>query len=310
MKASEFQLPSKLDVRRSFDRAADRYDIAAVLQREVCDRILERLDYIKLVPQHILDIGCGTGYGSTKLLARYANANVAGIDIAPAMLRHAGLRNVTPGAIRRLLGAAVRYRRVCADAEALPLAADCAELVFSNLTLQWCDASRFFSEAERVLAPGGLLMFSTFGPDTLRELRKVFGTLDERPHVNPFLDMHDVGDMLVHAGFGDPVMDMEIITLTYADLKSLMVELKSIGAHNVMPGRRSGLMGKDAWHRLVTAYEQFRKDNRLPATYEVVYGHAWKPLHAARKFPDGRQIIEFRSYPKALMSNEPNEASQ
>ena len=299
MKTGDLLLPDKRGVRRSFNRAADTYDSAAVLHREVCGRIFERLDYIKLTPRRALDLGCGTGFGSAKLLARYPEAQVIGLDIAPAMLRHAQERNTAPGLMQRLMGKTRRYRGLCADAEALPLMPGGMELVFSNLTLQWCDPSRFFSEAQRVLAPGGLLMFSTFGPDTLKELRDVFGALDKHPHVNAFLDMHDIGDLLVNSGFGDPVMDMEIITVTYADLKSLMIELKSIGAHNVLPGRHAGLMGRNAWQSIVSGYEKHRQGGRLPATFEVVYGHAWKPLQAPRKPDDGRQVIEFRTYPKA-----------
>jgi malonyl-CoA O-methyltransferase len=299
MKTGELLVPEKRGVRRSFDRAADTYDGAAVLHREICGRIFERLDYIKLAPRHVLDLGCGTGYASAKLLARYPDAQIIGVDIAPAMLRRARALNAAPGLMQRLMGKSRRYCGLCADAEALPLMPCSTELVFSNLTLQWCDPSRFLNEAQRVLAPGGLLMFSTFGPDTLKELRAEFGALDEYPHVNAFLDMHDIGDLLVNAGFGDPVMDMEIVTLTYADLKSLMIELKSIGAHNVLPGRRAGLMGRSAWQRMVSGYEKHRSDGRLPATFEVVYGHAWKPLQAPRKREEGRQVIEFRTYPKA-----------
>jgi malonyl-CoA O-methyltransferase len=293
MKSGEFQLPAKRDVRRSFDRAATSYDRAAVLQREVCGRILDRLDYIKLAPGRIVDLGCGTGHCAGKLLARYPQSQVVGLDIAAAMLRHARQRHPDPGLLQRLLGRTPRFQALCGDGEALPLAAASTDLVFSNLTLQWCEPVRVFAEVHRVLAPGGLFMFSTFGPDTLQELRAVFTSIDQRPHVNLFLDMHDIGDLLVPAGFGDPVMDMELITLTYADVKTLMIELKSIGAHNVMPGRRAGLMGKDAWQRIVVAYERHRRDGRLPATFEVVYGHAWKPLHAARKLADGRQVIDF-----------------
>jgi malonyl-CoA O-methyltransferase len=296
---SDFPLPAKRDVRRSFERAAPTYDGAALLQREVCERIFQRLDYIKIDPRRILDIGCGTGYGAAKLMERYARASVTGIDLAHAMLSLSARRNAPRSLLRRLSLQASRYHGVCADAEALPVTSASCELFFSSLTLQWCDPQRFFTEAWRVLAPGGLLMFSTFGPDTLKELRAAFANIDARPHVNPFLDMHDVGDLLLGAGFADPVMDMEIITLTYADLKAMLSELKSIGAHNVMPGRRAGLMGRDAWQRLVARYEAYRKDARLPATFEVVYGHAWKLAAAKRNRDDGRQVIDFHPAQKA-----------
>lgn len=284
-------IPDRRAVRRSFERAAGTYDAAAVLQREVCDRVMERLDYIKLAPKRILDLGCGTGYGTGKLLARYADAKVIALDLAVTMAARARQANVPKGWTSWF--STPRLRAVCADGEALPLAAGSADLVFSSLTMQWCDPERLFAEARRVLTPGGLLMFSTFGPDTLKELRQVFAKVDDHPHVNAFADMHDLGDQLVHAGFGDPVMDMEIITVTYADLKSLLLELKAIGAHNVLPGRERGLMGRQRWQRLVDEYDKLRSGNRLPSTYEVVYGHAWKPLQDKRKRPDGSQVIDF-----------------
>jgi malonyl-CoA O-methyltransferase len=291
---SQSVLPDRRHVRRSFDRAALTYDAAAALQREVCDRVVERLDFIKQVPRRVLDLGCGTGYGTAKLAARYGDARVVALDLAESMLPLA-LKAGAPEGWAKMSAWFQTPRRhaVCADAEALPLAHASIDLVFSNLTMQWCDPKRLFAEARRVLTPGGLLMFSTFGPDTLKELRSVFATVDALPHVNSFIDMHDLGDELVHAGFADPVMDMEIITVTYADLKALLMELKAIGAHNVLPGRERGLMGRQRWEKLIAEYDKLRKDGRLPSTYEVVYGHAWKPLQDKRKLPDGTQVIDF-----------------
>jgi malonyl-CoA O-methyltransferase len=181
---------------------------------------------------------------------------------------------------------------VCADVERLPFKRDSLDLVWSNLTLQWVgDLEASFREVHRVLRPGGLFAFSTFGPDTLKELRQAFAGLDGFGHVNRFTDMHDIGDMLVHAGFAHPVMEMEYLTLTYADLKSLLRELKAIGADTVLEGRRPGLMGRRLWQQVNENYERLRRDGRLPATFEVVYGHAW----AGRKdhLEDGRQLIAF-----------------
>jgi len=135
-----------------------------------------------------------------------------------------------------------------------------------------------------------LLMFSTFGPDTLKELRIAFQGVDGHTHLNRFADMHDIGDMLVAAGFSDPVMDMEYITLTYDDVKAVMQDLRSIGAHNATAGRASGMMGKKAWSRVLENYEALRRDGKLPATFEVIYGHAWKPQ--PKKISDGRAIIQ------------------
>lgn len=282
-------------VRRSFDRAAHSYDDAAVLQREINHRMLERLDYIKLQPNRVLDAGAGTGYGTQALRQRYPTAQLLALDIALGMLQTVVER-------RSLVERGLNWLRrrqdwaVCADLEALPLASGSVDLIWSNLALQWLNQpDRAFAEMHRALRVDGVLMFSTFGPDTLKELRAAFAGVDGYNHVNRFIDMHDLGDALVEAGFAEPVMDMEVITLTYTDIKAVMRDLKAIGAHNATQGRARGLMGKTAWSRVCAAYEQFRRDDRLPATYEVVYGHAWKvaPKHVA----DGRQIIEFRPRP-------------
>ena len=168
---------------------------------------------------------------------------------------------------------------LCADAEALPLATGSIDFVFSNATLQWCnDLDRTFAELRRVLAPGGLLMFTTFGPDTLRELRAAWAQADGHGHVSPFLDMHDVGDALVRTGFEGPVLDAEYLTLTYADLSGLLDDLRGLGATNATRERPRGLTSKARWHAMRSAYEVHRTEGRLPATYEVVYGHAWAPM--------------------------------
>ena len=294
---SSLNLPAKRAVRQSFGASASTYDQHAFLQREIGERLFERLQYIKLTPQRVLDIGCGTGYATQRLRERYAAAELIALDIAPAMLSVARQKTGARPLFKRLLGRSPGQRYLCADAEALPLASESIDLALSNLALQWCDPERVARETSRVLKPNGLFMFTTFGPDTLKELRAAFKAVDDAPHVNTFPDMHDIGDILVHAGFADPVMDQEIVTLTYTDLKPLLRELKGIGAHNVLPGRSTGLMGRQRWQRMVNAYELFRKDGRLPATYEVVYGHAWKPEFSKRKAIDGQQqigIAEFR----------------
>ncbi len=281
------------EVRRAFDRAAASYDAHAVLQREVCDRLLERLDFVTLRPERVLDVGCGTGYGLAHLRARYAEATCHALDIAPAMLQTARARLPQPTWAQRLTPGSGRLTHlVCADMEQLPLAPSSMHLVWSSLALQWAqDLEATFRGFHHTLAPGGLLIFATFGPDTLKELRAAFTAIDDAPHVNRFTDLHDIGDMLVHAGFSSPVMEMEMLTLTYADLKTLMRDLKGIGAHNAASARRRGLLGKSAWTRLEQAYETHRLDGRLPATFEVIYGHAWVGDKTLRE--DGRQVIQF-----------------
>ena len=259
--------------RRAFERAAAGYDSVAVLQKEMASRLLERLNYVRLAPRTILDLGAGTGLALDDLQRRYRQARVLALDFAFEMLRLARRR----GSLLR------RPTCLCADAEALPLAEGSVDFIFSNATLQWCnDLDRTFAELRRVLAPGGLLMFTTFGPDTLRELRAAWAQADGHGHVSPFLDMHDVGDALVRAGFEGPVMDAEQLTLTYQDLGGLMNDLRGLGARNATRERLRGLTGKSRWTAMRAAYEAHRHEGRLPATYEVVYGHAWAPLQRVK----------------------------
>ena len=183
---------------------------------------------------------------------------------------------------------------VCGDIERLPLASASVGLVWSNLALQWVhDLPRALGEMHRVLEPGGLLMFSTFGPDTLHELRRAYQGADASTHVNRFIDMHDIGDMLVAAGFADPVMDMERITVTYDEVRALMRDLKAIGAHNATRGRPEGLSARSVLQAVERNYEALRRDGKLPATFEIVYGHAWKP--EARVSPTGHPVIELKT---------------
>jgi len=270
--ADEFSLESAR-VGASFDRAARDYDAAAFLQKEVGERLLERLELTTLAPTRVLDVGCGTGRPTRHLIDRYPQAQVFGVDLAPGMLRVAQSNQSRFGG---WLGKGPRF--VCAEASQLPFAAASCELLYASLLLQWCeDLDATLLEWRRLLKPHGLLLFSTLGPDTLKELRAAWSAVDGFNHVNRFLDMHDVGDALIRAGFVEPVMDVEHITLTYEDATGLMRDLKTIGAHNVTAGRRRGLTGSGRLAAFTAAYERFRRDGRLPATYEVVYGTAWAP---------------------------------
>ena len=276
-------------MRRAFERAAATYDTHDVLQREVGGRLLEHLEGIRIDPSLILDLGCATGGSLGGLRARFPKARIGGVDIAQAMLRRA--RDRAPWWKRRFGGAPWL---VAGDAERLPFAHGSAELVFSNLMLQWCKPEAVFAEVSRVLPAGGLFMFSTFGPDTLKELRAAFTAAGRPERVNTFVDMHDLGDALVHAGFADPVMEMEMITLEYATVDALLRELKGLGssAHAV---QQQGLSATAALQTMRAEYEKLRRGGVLPSTYEVVYGHAWKV--APRKLADGRQVIDFRRRP-------------
>jgi malonyl-CoA O-methyltransferase len=228
---AERGFPEKRAVRRAFERAALAYDRHAVLQREVGGRLAQHLDPIRLAPRTVVDLGCGTGEAFPELARRFPAAQVVGIDLARGMLEAARAR--TP-AWRRWLHAR-SPRLVCADAERLPLATGSAQLAWSNLALQWCRPEAVFAEVARVLEPGGLIMFSTFGPDTLKELRAAFAAVDDHQHVNPFVDMHDLGDALVHAGLAEPVMEMEVLTLEYASVEAVARDLQAIGARNALP---------------------------------------------------------------------------
>lgn len=268
--------PYRIDggrVRRSFGQAAASYDAAAVLQARVRDELLSRLDVVRLEPVAVLDLGTGTGHAAAALKRRFRSSQVVALDLALGMLAEAAHRQT-------LLH---RFRRVCADAAALPLRNASVDLVVSNLMLQWCnDPDAVFAECRRVLKPGGLLTFTTFGPDTLVELRRAWAAADGLTHVNRFIDMHDVGDALLRAGLVEPVMDVERYTLTYETAGDLMRDLKAVGAHNANAGRPRGLTGKGAVARMTSAYEAVRREGRLPATYEVVYGQAWCPVETRR----------------------------
>jgi malonyl-CoA O-methyltransferase len=279
-------------VRRNFARAAaSGYDAVAVLQREVGSRMLERLDYVKIDPGRVLDLGCGTGASLGALSERYANSQVLGADISEAMLQ-AGRKERSR--LRWLLPFLRASRKasalVSADTLALPFTSGSVGLIWSNLMLHWLDDPvPAFREMHRVLNVGGLLMFSTFGPDTLKELRASFS--DGYVHTQRFADMHDYGDMLLACGFADPVMDVEVLTMTYSSIDDLFRDLRQSGAACAMQARRHGLMGRSTWHAARAEYEKHISQGRLPATFEVVYGHAWKVQ--ARKTADGGTIVRF-----------------
>ncbi|MGH8041935.1 MAG: malonyl-ACP O-methyltransferase BioC [Rudaea sp.] len=269
-------------IRRAFGRAAKTYTRNAALQRKVEARMLERLEYFPDKPTRVLDLGCGPGHGSAALRKRYRRAHIIALDLALPMLQR-----LRPGWRRPLA-------RVCADACALPLADASIDVVFSNLCVQWIDdLPGLFAELRRVLRPGGYLAFSTFGPDTLRELRAAWAAADAAPHVSAFAPIAAIGDTLLAAGFRDPVLDTEHFTLRYTVAADLMRELKAIGATNADARRARGLTGKAQYRRALDAYEGFRNDGALPATYEVICAHAWAPEPGQPRRDAGGEIATF-----------------
>jgi len=270
-------------VRRAFSRAAAGYDAAAALQQEVRARLLESLAYLHdRVPSVVLDVGSGTGHAAAAMKKRWPRAQVLALDLALPMLRQA----------RRQAGWWRPFARVCADARALPLAEGSVDVLFSNLCLQWVDdLPAVLAGFRRVLRPGGMLLVSTFGPETLAELRQAFAAADERPHVSPFASIAQVGDALVAAGFRDPVLDRDLFTLTYPDLPALMRELRAIGATNALATRRRSLTGRARFAAAAAAYEPLRDaDGRLPSSWEVVYAQAWAPPPGAPVREGGHEV--------------------
>lgn len=277
--------------RHAFERAAQKNVDAAVLQSEVERRMLERLDYVRLAPRRVLDAGCGTGRGLALLGRRYPLADLLGVDFAEAAVRTASRQGSFAARLRRLLRRRVEAR-LCADFARLPLPGGSIDLLWSNLALAWAaDPLAALREFNRVLAPGGLLMFSSYGPDTLKELKAAFSAASAARRVHAFVDMHDVGDMLVASGFAAPVMDAETITLTYARVDDLARELRASGQTCAALDRPRALTGCGTWKTMLAAYEKQRSNGRLPATVEVVYGHAWKA--EASVAPDGRRIVKW-----------------
>lgn len=267
---------NKRRIRTDFSDAAASYDSAAVVQQEICQRALERLQMIKLQPQKILDIGSGTGKSVRGLQARFPESQVIASDIAMPMLMHTNQTQAV--------------QTVCCDAEQLSIADKSVDLIFSTSTFQWCEnLHQVFSECSRVLRDDGVLVFTTFGPDTLKELRQSWAQVDGQSHVHGFIDMHHIGDLLLANHYADPVVDMEVITVEYLKARQLLRDLKDTGSRGKFnsdygdagvaeaSSYTTGLTGKNKFQQFESAYEGFRQDNGLlPASYEVIYGYARK----------------------------------
>ena len=272
----------KIKVAASFSKSAKDYAEHAVLQRTVAERLLERLQLVNIMPRVIVDAGSGSGSAARQLTKMYKGAQVIQLDLSFEMLRQS--KSLAPRFFSK-------QQFVCGDVEKLPLGENSTELFFSSLMLQWCnDLDETFTQIKSTLKRQGLFLFATLGPDTLKELRSSWAEVDDDVHVNTFIDMHDVGDALVRAGFVEPVMDTEYITVTYQDCFSLMKDLKTLGANNANVERPRGLTGENKIKNMVSAYEKFRVEGRLPLSYEIVYGHAWTPLQETSSGGFGNEV--------------------
>jgi len=282
-------------VRALFGRP-ERVAPSDFLRREIASRMFDRLELIKLAPQRVLDAGCGAGADLALLQKSYPAAHIVGIDAAEAMARAAqgpaSKSSSLNQLLSKLLPAKTGIDTLCGDFAELPLGPNSLDLVWSNLALHWHpQPDRVFAEWRRVLRVNSLLMFSCFGPDTFRELRAAFAEADLAPHALPFVDMHDFGDQLVEAGFSTPVLDMEVITVTYDTPQALLADVRALGG-NPLSTLRRGLMGKQAWRRMLDTLEKNRRaDGKLGLTFEVIYGHAFRP--APKVTSKGEAIIRF-----------------
>lgn len=253
-------------VRRAFDRASRTFETNSAVHADIRDRLIERLDIVRIKPACVLDLGAGAGHGTRELKRRYRSAQVVALDVSAQMLALAGARSHFFH----------RFSRVAADAQQLPLRDASIDLIFSNLMLQWlAQPDAAIAEARRVLKPEGLFTFTSLGPDSLRELRSAWGQANSTQHVHAFIDMHDLGDALMRGGFIEPVMDTQRLTVTYRDWTTLRAELQGSGSTNIAHGRSRGLTGRDANQRAKLAMESQRRNGVFPVTLEVVFGHAW-----------------------------------
>jgi len=265
----------------SFNKASASYEDAAVLQKHVLGEMFLRLKLLKINPGSILDLGCGPGNAGPDLKKFYKPHDLIYLDFAYDMLKKAEEKNKDH--FLKAFSSKTAQQFICADMEAIPLLENSVDMVWSNLSLQWCnDLDQVFRQIAKTLTHNGLFIFSTFGPSTLHELRASLASFSQHSHVNQFIDMHDIGDALIRCGFSDPVLDVDVYTLTYSTFKEIMYDLKHIGARNALQGRAKGMTGKGFLHQLEKLYEVYRANEKLPASYEVVYGHAWrvnKPLN-------------------------------
>lgn len=274
----EQALPEKRAARRAFDRAAD-FDSACFIHDAARERLLERLELVNLAPRTVVDLGCATGRGAAALAARYGGARVLAVDASTGMLRAAAARG---GGVAAIGG----------DAEQLPLRSHTIDLLFASLVLPWCRPDTVFAEAARVLAPGGVLLFATLGPDSLAEIRRTFAAVDNRIHVHAAFDMHDLGDLAMKAGLAEPVLDVDRLTVTYAEPAGLWRDLKAVAGGNVAGGRRRELTGRGRWSRFEHTLAP-RLGERFAVTVELIFGQAFGrgPVQTRRRAGAATEIV-------------------
>ena len=284
-------------VQRNFARAANDYDAVSVFQREIARRLLERLDFVKISPSRILDVGCGTGFDLSALSERYKTAQIVGLDASLPMLQS----GVSERSLMRRVMPFLHTNKsslLCGDATNLPVKSASIDFIWSNLLLHWVDnPAAALREMHRTMAVGGLLMFATLGPDSFKELKASFSEAHQQtnrpahPHTHPFYDLHDYGDLLLECGFSDPVMDVDRLTMTYPSLSNLLLDLKRNGGSCAASARAKGLMGKATFAAMQAAYTKKAAGGVFPVSFEIIFGHAWK--EAPLKTDDGRDIIRF-----------------
>ena len=275
---------NKRHVRRYFQRAGATYDQAAVVERYMADELINRLHVVNLTPERVLDVGCGTGYAQQGLSEQYPDADLILLDFATNMLQH----------INPLK--ADQDNLICADVEVMPIASHSVDMVYCNAVLHLCRLEVVLMEFLRILKPHGLLTFSTFGPDTLTELRAAWKDVDSCTHVHDFTDMHNIGDALVQHQFIEPVMDVDYLKVTHRNLDGLLRDLKQAGANNAAANRHRGLTGRSKLGELKKSMEGFRNDQGLiESTFEIVYGHAWAPTQIRLGDATGEVAVSLES---------------
>lgn len=276
-------------LRKLFDAKAFQYKKYAIMQQEIGERLVKRLDYLKLQPQTILDLGCGVGTHLQMLKQRFKDTKVIGVDSSWGMLKLA----------KKSKHWWQKQEVVLADVNYLPFSDNSVDLIISNQLLQWLqDPNLFFSECFRVLKPEGCLMFTTLGPDTFKEFRKAFALIDSASHTADFIDLHDLGDNLLKQGFLDPVMDREDLIINYSSQQDLLQSLKAQGVINLHPNRNKGLMSKEKWQKMWSLYPL--DDQKWPVSYEIIYGQAWRGTYSPQK---GEQIISLAKLRATISSH-------